>query len=253
MRNILSPILLFIFFVLVSCKQDEIKKDNMSKNTTTHKISENKEPKKYFKSAFKPNQKIELSKIYENTVEFIGYNDDGDYSLMNVKEGSFIYKWEKTKVNDFCRGDILSVKWKMDSIWIAGDGETLDFAEIGFEVKKIEDGKVSKFRKKYKEPLSYHHNYQERTDWFFDKIYLIVEYYIANSKNVLFNNYENIKIEYSIEDNNKDGKDGKDYYLIGIYDNTSHQNSIIQWLYIDSETYELFEYDLPNDKLIKFN
>ncbi len=180
MKNILSKVLLLTFFVLCSCKKEELNKK--PEESSTNKTAKNKESKKIFKSDFRPNQKTELGEIYENRVEFIDYNDDGDYSLMNVKEGSFIYNWERTKNNDFCRGDILSVKWKMDSIWIAGDGETLDFTEIGFEVKKIEDGKVSKFRKKYKEPLSYHHNYEERTDWFFDKIYLTVEYYIANSK-----------------------------------------------------------------------
>ncbi|GAA4757111.1 hypothetical protein GCM10023230_00930 [Flavobacterium hankyongi] len=65
----------------------------------------------------------------------------------------------------------------------------------------------------------------------------------------MFNNYENIKIEYSIEDNIKDGKE---YYMIGIYDNSNNQNSIIQWLYIEPEEFTIYEYDLPNDKLIKF-
>ncbi|WP_264542576.1 MULTISPECIES: hypothetical protein [Flavobacterium] len=40
--------------------------------------------------------------------------------------------------------------------------------------------------------------------------------------------------------------------MIGIYDNSNNQNSIIQWLYIEPEEFTIYEYDLPNDKLIKF-
>ncbi|WP_136666652.1 hypothetical protein [Flavobacterium sp. H122] len=248
MKYIIALLISLTF--LFSCKEDKTSQKNTKTDTNNSKIVTNNDPEKYFKSDFRPNEKISLNTIYENEVVFEKYNDDGDYTLMNVKNGSFIYDWERTKENDFCRGDILSVKWRMDSIWIAGDGETLDFTETAFAVKKKKDGKVSQFRKKYKEPLSYHHSYEDKTEWFFNEIYLQVEYYIANSKNSLFNNYENIKIEYSIEHNIKDGKE---YYMIGIYDNSNNQNSIIQWLYIEPEEFTIYEYDLPNDKLIKFN
>ncbi|WP_066676772.1 MULTISPECIES: hypothetical protein [unclassified Chryseobacterium] len=56
-------------------------------------------------------------------------------------------------------------------------------------------------------------------------------------------------LAYSVE---KQTKENKEYYVLGIYTESEHKINTFQWLYIDPETDTIYEYDLPNDKLIKF-
>ena len=58
----------------------------------------------------------------------------------------------------FLRGDLIAIEYKNDSIYIAGDGETPQNAEWIVSAKKIKDGKVSKFRKEYNQPIKYHYS-----------------------------------------------------------------------------------------------
>ena len=95
-----------------------------------------------FNSNIRPNESILLNHIYSDTIEFDNYNDGGDYFLLLGKKNevdiSFIYSWKlnNSKYN-FKYGDLIEIKWKMDSIWIAGDGETLDFTEHVIDAEKI--------------------------------------------------------------------------------------------------------------------
>jgi len=95
-----------------------------------------------FSSQLRPNQAIALNNIYTDTIEFSSYNDDGDYFLLfgkkNDTEVAFIYKWEwyKNDKYNFKDGDIIKVR-KMDSIFLAGDGETLDFREMAIDAQGI--------------------------------------------------------------------------------------------------------------------
>jgi len=45
--------------------------------------------------------------------------------------------WHDNEKYNFKYGDLIKVKWKMDSLWIAGDGETLDFSERVIDAEKI--------------------------------------------------------------------------------------------------------------------
>ncbi|MCI3938381.1 hypothetical protein MQX03_14355 [Chryseobacterium aahli] len=60
---------------------------------------------------------------------------------------------------------------------------------------------------------------------------------------------DKIDLAYSVE---KQTKDNKEYYVLGIYTESEHKISTFQWLYIDPENDKIYEYDLPNDKLIYF-
>ena len=79
-----------------------------------------------------------------------------------------------------------------------------------------------------------------------------VQYYITNTANELVKtnlNNKNANLVFMIE---PDFERNKEFYThIGIA--TSHENhtQVFQWLFL-SEDDELFEYDLPNDKLVKF-
>ena len=84
-----------------------------------------------------------------------GKNSKGNKSIVTKLNGidlSLIYNWEAQNHNqyDFKYGDLIKVKWKMDSIWIAGDGETLDFSERAIDADKVKNGNVSNFREIYK-------------------------------------------------------------------------------------------------------
>jgi hypothetical protein len=65
----------------------------------------------------------------------------------NKKHVSFIYDWDWS-TNDkynFKYGDVIVVKWKMDSIFIAGDGERLDFTERAIDADKIGSKEYDKY------------------------------------------------------------------------------------------------------------
>ncbi|NRS90358.1 hypothetical protein HNQ02_003298 [Flavobacterium sp. 7E] len=194
--------------------------------------------------------------IHIDTMNFVAYNDDGDYFILNAKKdkGDFRFINDNNEDRSLLKGDIVEIKWKNDTIYIAGDGETPELAESIVSVKKIKDGNVSTFRKKYNLQLKYH--WSEENDYstsYLDKLYEVVEYYIANSKNERIN-YAIAKkeqLEYSIEE---ETRDGQDYTVIGISIVFEHRVNTLQWLYYKhGDLNTLYAYDLPNDKLIKFD
>ncbi|WP_188051630.1 hypothetical protein [Flavobacterium sp. GP15] len=191
---------------------------------------------------------------YIDTMSFIEYNDDGDYTLLNAKKDKENFGFINDKIDDraLLKGDIVEIKWKNDTIYIAGDGETPELAEWTVSVKKIKDGNVSIFRKEYKNKIKYNwsneNNYSES---YLDKLYLIVEYYIANSKNKMIKSCitEKKQLEYSIEEQTRDGKE---YTVIGIAYIFEHRVNTMQWLYYEhGDINKLYEYDLPNENLIE--
>lgn len=125
---------------------DEFYGDNKKINTTKFHINRNGEInqiKTKFNSNLKPEKLILLNQIYTDTIEFLAYNDDGDYSLLSGKKNgidiSIVYNWERynNEKYNFIYGDIIKIKWKMDSIFYAGNGETLDFKETGIDAERV--------------------------------------------------------------------------------------------------------------------
>lgn len=197
---------------------------------------------------------VEKDSLQRDTIEFVSYNDDFDYSQLNGKKGKEEISYINDQNNDrsFLRGDLIAIEYKNDSIYIAGDGETPQNAEWIVSAKKIKDGKVSKFRKEYNQPIKYHYSKEnEISSTYLDHLYKLAEYYIANSKNNLIKLFVKNRdaLAYSVE---KQTKENKEYYVLGIYTESEHKINTFQWLYIDPETDTIYEYDLPNDKLIKF-
>jgi hypothetical protein len=202
--------------------------------------------KKHFDSPGK--KKLVSSKVI---LEFIDYNDDGDYMLLNAQKGRTLYSFinDKNEDRSLLRGDLVEITWKWDTIYIAGDGETPELAEWLISIRKIKDGNVSVFRKTYNKPIEYY--WAEDCDFstgFKDKLYSLVEYYLANSDN------ESVKLPiknkddlvYSIE---KREQNGSEFIALGISNDMKDHTNIIQWLYYSPNTDKLYEYDLPHDKL----
>lgn len=94
-----------------------------------------------FKNNIRPNKSIKLNKVYTDTIQFIGYNDDYDYGYLegkkNNKDVYLNYSWNGGDNYNFKKDDFIQITWKMDSIYIAGDGETLQFAETAIHAVKI--------------------------------------------------------------------------------------------------------------------
>ncbi|MFC4636074.1 hypothetical protein ACFO3O_19345 [Dokdonia ponticola] len=99
--------------------------------------------KKKFTSNIRLGEAITLDKTYTDTIMFSAYNDDYDYRMIEgEKRGtkvSLVYQWDRDTHDayHFKYGDFLVVEWKMDSIFLAGDGETLDFREWAINAKRI--------------------------------------------------------------------------------------------------------------------
>ncbi|GAA3520019.1 hypothetical protein GCM10022393_37820 [Aquimarina addita] len=108
-----------------------------------NELGEINEVKTIFQNNIRPDETIVLNKEYTDTIQFLSYNDDYDYFFMegkkNDKDVSLIYSWgwSENKKYDFKPGDMIKVKWKMDSITIAGDGETLQFTEKAMDAEKL--------------------------------------------------------------------------------------------------------------------
>lgn len=255
----MKPIYCLAFLLAVaSCKQKSeanATKVNTASNENT--LSQNdtitKPDSKDLSSLLRPNEKLKLQKIYSDEAEYIEYDGMGDYPFFNVKKNKELVSLA-TNFEDapkFGRGDILLLKWKIDTVYIAGESEALNFTEWLVDVKKVKDGNVSLFRKSYKKPIKYYSDKGSYSDDLKDYLYTQVEYYLVNSKN------ESIKtalknpesISYSIEEKDKDGQS---YYVLGISDDFEKHTNIIQWLYFNNDTRTLYEYDVPNDKLIEF-
>lgn len=229
---------IFILALCFSCTQPE------SKNQPQEKTKTDKIPK------------IEAKKdsVKRDTIEFVSYNDNFDYTQLNGKKGKEEIDFVNDNNNDrsFLRGDLIAIEWKNDTIYISGDGETPQIAQWIVSAKKIKDGNVSKLRKQYGKPIKYHYSKDDEiSDSYLEHLHNLAEYYIANSKNdlVKLSLKDKIDLAYSVE---KQTRENKEYYVLGVYTESEHKINTFQWLYIDSETDKIYEYDLPNDKLIYF-
>lgn len=124
---------------------------------------------------------------------------------------------------------------------------------FGFSFSISAQNKVSDFRKNYGKEIYYNYigdfNY---TQSYLDELYLIAEYYIANSKNELLKSIIENKgrLEYSVE---QQQRNDKEYTVLGIGTVTEGRITKAQWIFYDAENKILYEYDLPNDELVVFD
>lgn len=123
---------------------------------------------------------------------------------------------------------------------------------FSFSFSTSAQNKVSDFRKNYGKEIYYNYsgdfNY---TQTYLDELYLMAEYYIANSKNELLKSIIENKgrLEYSVE---QQQRNDKEYTVLGIGTVTEGRINKTQWLFYDAENKVLYEYDLPNDELVVF-
>ncbi|RZL47699.1 MAG: hypothetical protein EOP00_11210 [Pedobacter sp.] len=243
----INLILVFIIF-FAACK-----------NTSNEEQHEAKDTVSLVNRAVSPipvNPKVEQNakNIFTDTVTFMEYDDNGDYPLFFVEKGNKKLTFISNIKGEikFLRDDQLSIQWKIDSAWISGEGEKLEMREWIISAKKIKDGSVSLYRKQHHKPIKYWHaNKDDYSDTFKDYLYNWVQYYLANTKNILVmaSLKANEDLSYSIEDSKKNGRA---YTMLGLSSGADGHANIMVWLYLDNETRRFYEYDLANDKLVAF-
>ncbi|MBE8719602.1 hypothetical protein [Sphingobacterium pedocola] len=180
---------------------------------------------------------------YQQEMEFVEYNDDGDYYMLLAKDKDSMHYFVNNVIEDrsLNQGDVIRIIWENGTISIAGDGETPAPAEIVTAIKKINDGKVSQFRKFYKKQLTYVPNEKEKySAYYADKIYRSIEYYVVNTVN------EDVKKAISAKDDimysiSEEKRNARSFLVATI--SVAGKRLPIEWLYIDQENGKLYEWD----------
>lgn len=132
--------MMIVFFVIYSCDKKApasvVKKDIEIKNDT-QKIGS------LHKSLLHTKEKIELGKIYTDTVQFVSFDDNGDDFLFLVKKNkdSVVLIFNQENPN-FVRGSELEIKWKIDEWRPAGDPEYMEYREFLVAAKVLQPLKL---------------------------------------------------------------------------------------------------------------
>lgn len=199
------------------------------------------------------NNKVKEGLHFTDTFVFDKYNDNGDYLLLIAYKKDNIFSFVNTKEDrSLLKGDVVKITWKEDRILSPVESEKAESANWIVTLKKIKNGTVSNFRNTYKKEISYYYDTTlTYSQSYLNDLYLITEYYIANSQNKLLKHLieNNYAIQYSIE---QQTRNKQEYTVLGISSETEHRVSTIQWLYYNVEKDLLYEYDLINDTLIAF-
>ena len=196
---------------------------------------------------------LENPETHTDTLRFTAYDDNGDNFLLFARnkreELCFINNTDTGRT--YLTGDLIEIRWKKDTLFLADAAETPEMASWIISTKKLKDVKTARFRANNK-ALKYNWSGEvSYTQSFLEELYLIVENYIANTQNKLINQYvaDNTQLEYSIEQRTRAGKT---YTVLGIAIVFEHRVNTLQWLYYEyGAERRLYEYDLPNDKLIE--
>jgi hypothetical protein len=198
------------------------------------------------------NPKPDPSPMRQQQMEFIEYNDDGDYFLVTAKKADSLFTFiNQSDDRSLSRGDVINLEWEPTFIESAGDGGRQVKAEKIISMVKVTEGNVSRFRRYYQKKLTYTWSVDENySQSYLDKLYLLVEYYIANSKNELLRlSIKNRdQLTFSIEEQRRSNKD---LILIGISATSEHHLNAIQWLYIEKANNVLYEYELSDDIMVR--
>lgn len=190
------------------------------------------------------------SPVQQGRMEFVRYNDDGDYFLLIAKDKNDTHDFINNVVEDrnLNRGDFINVKWRDGIITIAGDGDTPQAADLLVSVSKIRDGKVSNFRKSYKQQLKYiPAKDREYSASYLDQVKQDLEYYLVNTSNehLLKAISKREDISFSLEEEKRNGR----MYMVATI-SVNEPATPVQWVYIDQENGKIWEWDEEKNILV---
>ncbi len=215
----------------------------------------------FLTSYIRPGEPLQQREIYTDEVEYVEYNDQGDYAFFVVKkDGERIVMLDAYSDKDgypaWIRGDLVEVQWNMDS-WDTDEDQDEEFSQIrerALSINKLEDGKLARFRVSHPEPIPFHYETGlDFSDDFLIRIRDAVEYYLANSTQELVLaalDDPSASIGYSIEEKERHETL---YYVIGIYSDFENRTNVFQWLYLsDAERAQMYERDPQRGTLVEF-
>lgn len=128
--------LLILVFTLQSCSNNaqKSKDDNhVNSEESIHLTADLGE----LKSLLKPQEQVEFGKIYTDTVIYLDFDDNSDYGWFRVLKGKDTIALVYNDFLEFVKGEEIEISWKMDNIWIAGEGESLDVSEKLISAKRL--------------------------------------------------------------------------------------------------------------------
>jgi hypothetical protein len=77
--------------------------------------------------------------------------------------------------------------------------------------------------------------------------------YLKQTKNELINSSRNDSIPFEWIFDRKEDTDSATYLIFQIGHSFEYKFITDEWLYIDSQTRKIYQYDLPNDKLVRWS
>ncbi len=207
----------------------------------------------YYRDVFASESGDVPGNIYADTLEFVELVQQGDIGLFYVRRANQL---KALAVENpvaaqfgFLRGDIVSIQWKRDSIWIEGNGSAPEVTEYLVGATKIRDGAVSGFNQKHAKPIKaeYHEQYNF-TPQFVKNMRNIVEEYLAGTVDPVFRGWLTdtaANIVFSIEEGQKEGRF---YNILGI--RKAEEAEPVKWLFVDVDNHQVYELYAPSDSLV---
>ncbi|WP_293789348.1 hypothetical protein [uncultured Pedobacter sp.] len=200
-------------------------------------------------------QKQDHHHEHVDQMAFVEYLDDGDYFQILARKGdsTFCFINETDTNRNLNRGDRIQVVWRKGTVTVPGDNDSEMPALLLLYIKKMGNGPVTAFRNAYGKKLKYTWSTDEElTTSYLNKVYQLTEYYLTQTKNplLLAAIKKRDELTYSIESAERNGQH---YRLIGIAPVGQNGSNIVQWLYIGEENGRIYEYNLPEDKLVAFD
>lgn len=105
-------------------------------------------------SHLRPHEEIKKGVSYIDTLEYIDFNDEGDFEIATLKKDSMYIDILMSLGDDVHRGDIISFEWSMQTFSPAGDSEAIWTTEEADFIKVIQEGALSRYIKKYAGQIS---------------------------------------------------------------------------------------------------
>lgn len=216
-------------------------------------LSDAAEDETEFTSPIRPGERLLSGEIFTDRFEYTGYNADGDYYLLLVDKNGKTFRLidgcPEGMTSVLHRGDSVEVRWKIDSIWVAGDGRQ-EMAEWAVNVNKIKEGKVSLFRNMLSKPVELRYDKTDETmdlsESYLSDLRDSVEYYMAD--------FMQEEVQKVLDDDpsvtfyctvNKHKQDGEPYYFILIYGEFENKRRLPwicpQSLLLNNGTLRVFE------------